>query len=230
MLIDGRKLVERATRWLLRANTGNIDIAYTVRYFEAGAQMLAKALPGVLSGADRESFDARLAELTQAGVPGELARRDAGLPSMLAVFDVVEVAEGIARDPDIVMQTYFRIGSRLQLDWLRDRIIELPRANRWQALARAALRDDLYSLIRVVTQEVLETAGPSAGSEEAIDIWAEHHAAAIDRCLKMLAEIRSARVFDTTTLPVALREVRNLVQNTPPGGAVAGAASVTLGA
>jgi glutamate dehydrogenase len=149
---------------------------------------------------------------------------------MLAVFDVVEVTEGIARDPEVVMQTYFRIGSRLQLDWLRDRIIDLPRANRWQALARAALRDDLYHLIRVVTQEVLETAGPSAGSEQAIEVWAERHAAAIDRCLKMLAEIRSARVFDTTTLPVALREVRNLVQNAPPGGAVAGAASVTLGA
>ena len=46
------------------------------------------------------------------------------------------------------METYFRLGSRLELNWLRDRIIELPRANRWQALARAALRDDLYHLLR----------------------------------------------------------------------------------
>jgi hypothetical protein len=37
-------------------------------------------------------------------------------------------------------------------------------------------------------------------------------------------------VYDTTTLPVALREVRNLSHGVPPGGAVAGAASVTLGA
>ena len=50
------------------------------------------------------------------------------------------------------MRTYFRSARRLELDWLRDRIIELPRANRWQALARAALRDDLYSLHRALTR------------------------------------------------------------------------------
>jgi glutamate dehydrogenase len=205
-----------------------IDIAYTARYFEAGAEMLVKALPDVLSGADRESFDTRFAELTGAGVPGELAHRVAGLPATLAVFDVVEVAEAIGRDPAVVMQTYYPIGSRLQLDWLRDRIIDLPRANRWQALARAALRDDLYSLLRVLTQEVLETAGPTATSEEAIEIWARRQAAGIDRCMKMLAEIRAARVYDTTTLPVALREVRNLIHATPTGGVVGGAASITL--
>ena len=152
---------------------------------------------------------------------------------MLAVFDVVEVAEAIGRDPAVVMETYYPIGSRLQLDWLRDRIIDLPRANRWQALARAALRDDLYSLLRVLTQEVLETAGGRGGadgitSEEAIDTWATRHEAGIDRCMKMLAEIRAARVYDTTTLPVALREVRNLIHATPTGGAVGGAASITL--
>ena len=57
------------------------------------------------------------------------------------------------------METYFRLGARLDFNWLRDRIIELPRANRWQALARAALRDDLYTLHRALTREVLESAG-----------------------------------------------------------------------
>ena len=228
MLIDGRRLVERATRWLLRSNAGTIDIAYTIRYFEAGAQMMFKAMPGVLSGADREAFDKRFAELRKAGVPKELAHRDASLESMLGVFDIVEVAEGLARDPEVVMQTYFQVGANLKLGWLLDRIIELPRANRWQALARAALRDDLYHLLRVLTQEVLETAGPAVAAEEAIKIWSERHAGAVDRCLKMLAEIRSARVYDTTTLPVALREVRNLIHAAPAGGSVAGAASVTL--
>ncbi|MHB8691381.1 MAG: NAD-glutamate dehydrogenase [Solirubrobacteraceae bacterium] len=228
MLIEGRRLVERATRWLLRSNSGTIDIAFTVRYFETGAQMLMGALPDVLRGAERDNFDARLAELTAGGAPAELAHRVAGLPSMLAVFDVVEVAEAIARDPKVVMETYFAVASRLELDWLRDRILELPRANRWQALARAALRDDLYHLCRVLTLEVLETAGPSAGSVSAIDVWSERNAAGIDRCQKMLAEIRSARVYDTTTLPVAMRELRNLIHSAPATGVVAGAASVTM--
>ena len=35
---------------------------------------------------------------------------------------------------------------------------------------------------------------------------------ASERCLQTLADIRVGRVFDLTTLPVAVREVRNLLQ------------------
>ncbi len=228
MLIDGRRLVERATRWLLRFNPGKIDIAFTARYFEPGAQLLGEAMPDVLGGSDRENFDRRAEQLTGAGVPEPLAHRVASLPSLLPVFDVVEVGDSLGRKPDVVMQAYFRLGSKLGLDWLRDRIIELPRTNRWQALARAALRDDLYSLVRVLTHEVLETGGPSADAPAAIDGWLERHSGEVERCQKMLAEIRSSRTYDTTTLPVALREVRNLIRGDGQSGVLASAASVTM--
>ena len=109
------------------------------------------------------------------------------------------------------METYFALGSRFVLTWLRDRIIELPRANRWQVLARAALRDDLYSLHRALTQEVLEDAGEKAGAEEAIDAWRERNETAVERVRSMLSDVRASRTYDMTTLPVALRELRNLV-------------------
>jgi glutamate dehydrogenase len=228
MLIDGRRLVERATRWLVRANPHAINIAGTTHYFKPGAKMLAKALPDVLDGADRENFDARAGELDAAGVPTELARRVAGMPAMLSVFDIVEVAEATKQEPDTVMSTYFRLGSRLELNWLRDRILELPRANRWQALARAALRDDLYSLHRALAQEVLEAGGPGVHSDSAIDAWSRRNGAAVERCLGMLADIKSSRVYDTTTLPVALREVRNLIREGASLGGIAGAESFTM--
>ena len=156
MLIEGRRLVERSTRWLVRANPYQVSIAQTIRRFEPGAKMLAALLPDALEGADREAFDKRAAELQQAGVPAELAGRTAGMPSMLALFDIVEVASATEHDQDDVLRVYFRLGSRLELNWLRDRIIELPRANRWQALARAALRDDLFNLYRELTRKVLD--------------------------------------------------------------------------
>jgi glutamate dehydrogenase len=98
------------------------------------------------------------------------------------------------------------------LTWLRDRITELPRTNRWQVLARAALRDDLYSLHRALAQDVLEDAGADAAAEEAIVAWRERNEAAVERVLRMLSDIRASRAYDMTTLPVALRELRNLVR------------------
>jgi hypothetical protein len=43
-----------------------------------------------------------------------------------------------------------------------------------------------------------------------VDAWIESNPAT-ERCLQTLAEIRVGHVFDTTTLPVAVREVRNLL-------------------
>jgi glutamate dehydrogenase len=228
MLIEGRRLVERATRWLVRSNPGSIDISHTSRYFRHGAEMMADALPDVLDGDERDKFDARAAELSEAGVPDELARRVAGLPSLLFTFDIVEVSESTGHEQTAVMETYFRLGSRLQLNWLRDRILELRRENRWQALARAALRDDLYSLHRALTQEVLDDGGKQTDSDAAIEAWWQRNDAAIERCLGMMNDIKASRSYDTTTLPVALREVRNLIRGSLVGGGVAGSESVTM--
>jgi glutamate dehydrogenase len=216
MLTEGRRLVERAARWLARANPGAIDIAALVQRYEEGAQMLWEAMPGLLEGDDRSTFDARVNGLLAAGVADELARRVAAMPSMLPVFDIVEVAAATGRPPEVVMQTSFRISARVKLSWLRDRILELPRNTRWQTLARAALREDLISLVRVLSQEVLEAGGSQLTSEEAVQAWEASHRAPLERCLAVIADIQSSRIYDTTTLPVALRELRNVVHASGP--------------
>jgi glutamate dehydrogenase len=223
MLIEGRRLVERATRWLVRANPRSIDIEQAIERFEPGARHMAHALPDVLDGGDREAFDKRAEDLQSAGVPAELANRAAAMPSMYAVFDIVEVAEATGRDQGTVMTVYAGLGTKVGLNWLRDRIIELPRTNRWQALARAALREDLYGVHRSLTQEVIEAAGAQANGEEAIDAWIERNETAVERCMAILSDINASRAYDTTTLPVALREVRNLIHADAGGGAGSGA-------
>jgi glutamate dehydrogenase len=212
MLNEGRRLVERATRWLVRSSVRTaIDVAATTSRFRPGARILADALPDVLEGLDRDAFGVRLAELRTAGVPPELASRVASMQALLSVFDIVEDGTSTGSPQPVVMATYFGIGSRLGLDWLRDRILELPRADRWQALARAALRDDLYRLHRSLTRDVL--AGSSgAGSEPAIGAWMQRNAVAVKRSQSVLADVKASQAYDTTTLPVALRELKNLVQ------------------
>ena len=227
MLVEARRLAERSTRRLVRASPRAIDIAISTRYFQPGARMLAKALPEVLEGDERERFDERTEDLESEGVPGELARRVAAMPSLLATFDIVEVGRAIEREPETVMKSYFQLGSRLELNLLREQILALPRENRWQALARAALRDDLNTLHRALTQEVLSEASEREDSEAAINAWMGANAAALERCLGMLRDIKAARVYDTTTLPVALREIRNLIRGGILGGS-AGAESFTL--
>ena len=148
------------------------------------------------------------------------------MQSMLALFDIVEVAAVTEREPQDVLKVYFRLGSRLELNWLRDRIIELPRGNRWQALARAALRDDLFNLYRELTRKVLEAGGANADPQAAIDAWTERNAETLERALGMVADIRASRIYDNTTLPVALREIRALLRGTTRTGVAVGAVTM----
>jgi glutamate dehydrogenase len=211
MLIEGRRLVERATRWLVENTTGSIRIDETARRFEPGARLLSESLPEVLDDTGRERFEGELARLRDAGVPQWLAARTASMRWLPAAFDIVAVALEVDADLRLVMDTHFGLGARLEVSWLRERITELPRTNRWESLTRAALRDDLTAIHRRLTAQVLSGVAARSGPEEAIDAWWDAREDAIRRWLATGADIRAARIYDTTTLPVALRELRALV-------------------
>jgi glutamate dehydrogenase len=204
MLLEGRRLVERGTRWLLRNRRRPLDIADTVADFGPGAAVLYESMPKLLSAPDAEPFARRADELRTAGVPGDLPVRVAALPAMFAALDVVEVARETRLDVAAVAAVHFRLGSELELHWLRDRIVALPRGDRWSARARAALRDDVYTLHRSLTAQVLRD-----GSE--VEDWIAANPSS-ERYLATLADVRLGRKYDLTTLPVVVREARHLLE------------------
>ena len=217
MLIEGRRLVERASRWLVHANPHGLDVAETIETFRGGAQEVAPLLPDILKGAEREGFQTRCEALREAGVREPLARRVASMPSLLAALDIVSVADRTDCARRQVADVFYNLGFQIELNWLRDRIVELPRADRWQALARTALRDELMGLHRSLTEQVLTDADAGADSDSAIAAWREANQDSVQRCLGMLADIRAGRTFDMTTLSVALREVRHLIRGGAQG-------------
>ena len=214
MLMEARRLVDRATRWLGRAHTrSEIDITATAEHFAMGVRELYAALPEVLTEHDRAQYDARLTELIDAGVVPELARRTAAMPSLLSAFDIVERAAAGGCSRAVATAAYFAIGDELGLDWLRDRVLELPRADRWQALARSALRDDLYELHRDLTREILDRCPGQGGVDSArtaVELWLVDNTDAVARARSVLRDVRASETFDTTTLPVVVRELKNL--------------------
>jgi glutamate dehydrogenase len=205
MLLEGRRLVERGTRWFLRNRRQPLAIAEAVSQFVSGAEVLYEATPKLLAPSDAEPFARRADELRSAGVPSELAARISSLPAMFAALDIVDVAHETSLDVGDVAEVYFGLGSSLELHWLRDRIVALPRGDRWSARARAALRDDLYALHRGLTAQVLRD-----GS--GVDNWVAGNPAS-ERYLATLADVRLGRTYDLTTLPVVVREARALLAN-----------------
>ncbi len=70
VVLEARKLMERATRWLLMNRRPPFGIAETVSFFGAGVSTVRSAIPKLLSGRDLASFEERRASVRQPGRPG----------------------------------------------------------------------------------------------------------------------------------------------------------------
>ncbi|GAA0404079.1 NAD-glutamate dehydrogenase [Microbispora corallina] len=211
MLLEGRKLSERGTRWLLGNRRPPLDLASTARFFLEGSRSLAPHLPKLLTGPDLAAYEERRDSFVARGVPDELAERVASMVPAYSTFDLVEIATYTGRPVNEVAEVYFDLADRLQLARLRERVIALPRDNRWNSIARAALRDDLYAAHATLTRDVLIHSKPGLSPEERLASWTEANQAAVNRARQTLSEIWESDTFDLATLSVALRAVRTLV-------------------
>jgi glutamate dehydrogenase len=211
MLLQGRRLVTRAARWLVRNRRPPLNIAAAVSDYAPGAATLWEALPKLLSGLDGDAWHARVRQFTDRGVPGELASRVGAMDAVFFAFDIVESVRGTDEPVPRAGGIHFGLDRRLELAWLRDRILELPRADIWQTLARSALRDELYATQRALTAAVLEASSTSIDGNAAIEAWVQTSGAKIGRYLGTLGDIRAAHGNDFTSLLVAVRELANLI-------------------
>jgi glutamate dehydrogenase len=113
-------------------------------------------------------------------------------------------------------EIYFTLGGRLKFYWLRSHVESLPRDNRWQTLARAALRDDLYDQQAELTAEILKSSPDNLPAAERIEAWVDANWALVERTLQVLTDINASGTFGLATLSVALREIRNLITSSSP--------------
>jgi glutamate dehydrogenase len=94
-----------------------------------------------------------------------------------------------------VAAAYFTLGARLELHWLRGRVAELPRDDRWPTLARAALREDLYTQHRALTAVVLEGAEGDVDIEARLADWTHRNRVVFERCAQAMTAWGSKTQF-----------------------------------
>jgi glutamate dehydrogenase len=225
VVLEARKLMERAARWLLVNRRPPFGIAETVSFLGGGVAAVRASIPKLLSGRDLAGFEERRASFTSQGVPASLADEVAAMVPSYSAFDIVTSAAAAEHGVEETAAVYFLLADRLQLGRLRDLIVALPRDDRWSSASRSALRDDLYAAHAALTRDVLAVAGGSGSgltgtwaaagatgsAADRIDAWESLNSAAVTRAASTLAEIWESNRFTFTTLSVAVRVIRSLV-------------------
>ena len=129
-LLEGRKLSERTTRWLLHSRRQPFGISETIDFFADGVLAVGAQLPGLLAGRDLAGFGDRRELYAARGVPARLADRLAAMVPAYSAFDIVDIARGTGLAAEETAAVYFDLADRLQIARLRDMITALPRDDR----------------------------------------------------------------------------------------------------
>ena len=161
LYLEFRRLLDRSVRWFLQNRPSSLDVGRRGRAVPSGGRRArpADAVPAAGGGAPA----ARAADRRAGGGGRAEPDRDpaAGLLDQYSLLDVVEICAETGRDASEVAPVYFATSEQFGIDGMLSRVTRLPRDDRWDALARGALRDDLYAVLESLTTSVLEASDPA---------------------------------------------------------------------
>jgi len=209
--IQTKRTLDRASRWLLTNRPQPVAVGSEINRYSSGVRELAPKVPGWLRGHHLDTLEEQSATLIARGAPQALATEVLGLLNLFPLLDVIDIADITEREGDEVGALYYALNEHLKIDWLLQAVSHLERGDRWHALARLALRDDMYSSLRSLTLDVLSGGDPEETAEEKIAYWESKNQARLGRARAALSELFESGTHDLATLSVAARQVRSMV-------------------
>lgn len=230
-----RRMLDRAVRWLVHNRPGGIDVPTEIELYRDRIEQLVTMGWDIFPPASVERLTRRVERLTDQGVDEVLAQRASWLIDQVMLLDVIDVADAASADPVAAARIHFELAERLGVYELLRRVRELPQTDRWDALARAAMRGDATATLAAITREVLANApdgtnaaqadstlhaanthqglsGAAAGAQ-AVDAWLDDHAEVLARVDSTMGEIFQIEPSPAAALSVALRQLRSLVRS-----------------
>lgn len=208
---DQRRLLERATRWYLEHVDLTAPVDQMVARYEEPLQTLVARLPEFVTGTDAEREQEWVKTSIGWGLTEHAARVWATQYESFALLDVVRISHEYGWDPAQVAGVYFAVYSRFGVDMLLEHISSLPRLDRWQTLARAALREDLYSTTAEITAAVVSET-ESDEPEARLQAWSDAQQDKLRRVSATFDEVLDATQLDMAALSVAMRLLRSIVR------------------
>jgi glutamate dehydrogenase len=211
MYLDVRRLLDKAVRWLLSNRPAPIDVAGEIGRLRPGVQRLLPRLGGLLRGRERQGWTDHRSALLGLHVPDRIADVVTNMKYGFGLLDVVAAGQATGLDVGAVADVYFVLSERFGVDYLLSKIAGLPKENRWQTLARTAMRYDLYAALAELTVQVLAVSPVGVDAEARVAEWEQANSASIARMHTAIAELADWPP-DLAALSVLLRQIRTVVR------------------
>jgi glutamate dehydrogenase len=135
VLDDQVKAVEGLVRWMLLNGLVDRPVDAFVSTYGAALESVRATLEELLPVGTRRLFRRSVKGFVKAGLPGDLAREAASLEYVPSAMGVITVASRTGLALDVAGKHFYRIGDRLALGWVRDRLAERRGGDAWETIA-----------------------------------------------------------------------------------------------
>jgi glutamate dehydrogenase len=215
MYADIAEILRRLGLWFLTNVPAGADLAAAIALYRAGVEELRGALAGLASPFEAEENETRIARMTAAGAPRDVAEDVALLPLMSGAPEIAALARARSLKVDCVAGAYFALGQLAGLDRLRGLVARISSPEHWDRLAIRRLVDDLYAAQRALTAQALDGirgAGRADGAAAA-QAWAATHGEKLDRARSFISALETSGDLTIAKLSLANSQVHALAAN-----------------
>jgi glutamate dehydrogenase len=184
-----------------------------VERYKADANTVVSVLDEALVKSEVEEHNALAQSWIDQGIDHTLANFVSRLSSLYSVLDISTVSREMSTSVEDTAKLYFNLGDQLSLHWFLKQINGQTVDNNWQALARAAFREDLDWQQRQLTRQVLGCGCSEGDVLSKLDEWIATNQQPLHRWNSILNEFKVGSVHEFAKFSVALRELMLLNLN-----------------
>lgn len=205
------KLSEHAITWFLTRLGRDMDIGRDTQDFKKGIELLRKNLSKISNESLINGIEERVRVNKGNGLPETLAYQIALIPVLASACDIIRIALEQKSDLLDTAHTYFQLGERFHMDWLRQQARYINSDDFWHAEATHGLVDQLFSCQAGMTIRVLrDTNSKAKKGKSLLESWLEDHPNLPKQFDPLFADLRRAGTVDLPMLVIAEQRLRGL--------------------
>jgi NAD-specific glutamate dehydrogenase len=195
-------------------NVKSGSISVTAQEYRSIIDDISDNLFSLLAPASRASYDGSFNAYKKCGVGSKLANKVASIDALSSAYDIIEVSKKLNTQITNVSQIYFKVGTRLHLKWLRNKILTSNTDNYWQRISTKTILEDLYHYQMKITSVIVEHGScdkEGCDGDFALDQWIKTEDFLVGRYDRFINDFKSQANPDLSMFIVALNRIKALI-------------------
>lgn len=203
-----RKIFERAMYWFLQKESNDTLTPNAVDLYSSGIKELTAEISTLMPEPFRRQVDMEIDRFIQGGVAADLAIRIAHLDALFHCLDVIDIQRRSGCTLQEAASAFFNVIVKLDLFWVRQQVLSLPKVDIWESMARRSMRDEYNKVVCLLVLDVLDQPGKNV--DDKIKTWVSSNQKAIVRYQGLLKSIASETQINLEKIMVILEKLRSI--------------------